>query len=594
MYRYSVDNAVTYTSEDFVLFRESPFACWMERLSLENPDHGIPPDVGSLPPRDTIERQDDMADTLQTEGKDVRLIDWDAQESERRSATVEAMRKGADFIVNGQLALGPLSGSANLLVRTSGYSELGDFLYIPCSTQERCSQHAEFQLCFLADLLHSLQGQLPPQMLVIHGGDDLVPLETESHIYHYQAVKQRFMETMRSFRKHRMPDPAESAHFGRWSDCAHEVLKQRLLREERVSEEITDEDYQEPVLKAAGAAAGTDTSPDLEARASEPAPDTSGAVTTARADTGAATQHADTSGFTLAEQAHMLTPDSYRPGPGVFRLGRPKAGKLERPEQPNTARTESESTAQPREAAACIAQDTGQPLPESAPEAKPRYNRRASDKALQNLEFIGSSPHIPGLALDTAPAPETMPIPEVEPEPETASEIEQPGLSTAPAPSLRDPRSLATSRDNSSVERAPDVALGNNTVWGLPVEETATRSSESLLQNPRRDGDAPESARPVPASHPTIDMDSTYLASPPPVLTTSDPVLPVDVSIDEEEVEHGFGQAGTDVGRGQYKDLRKAKREPNDSFFNDRILSKEAADESTFSNSLITSNDFDD
>ena len=595
MYRYSVDNAVTYTSEDFVLFRESPFACWMERLSLENPDHGIPPDVGSLPPRDTIERQDDMADTLQTEGQDVHLIDWDARESERRSATVEAMRKGADFIVNGQLALGPLSGSANLLVRTSGYSELGDFLYLPCSTQERCSQHAEFQLCFLADLLHSLQGQLPPQMLVIRGGDDLVPLETESHIYHYRAVKQRFMETMRSFRKHRMPDPAESAHFGRWSDCAHEVLKQRLLREERVSEEITDEDYQEPVLKAAGAAAGTDTPLDLEARrASEPAPDTSGAVTTARADTGAATQHADMSGFTLAEQAHMLTPDSYRPGPGVFRLGRPKASKLEQPEPRNTARTDSESTAQPREAATCIAQDTGQPLPESAPEVRPRFNRRASDKALQNLEFIGSSPHIPGLALDTAPAPETMPMPEVEPEPETASEIEKPAFSTAPAPSLRDPRSLATSRENSSVEQAPDVALGNISVCSLPVEETATRNSESLLQNPGRDENAPQSVRPVPAAHPTIDMDGTHLPSPAPALTTSDPVLPVDLGIDEEEVEHGFGQAGTDFGRGQYKDLRKAKREPTDSFFNERILSKEASDESKFSNSLITSNDFDD
>ena len=50
MYRYSVDNAVTYTPDDFVLFRESPFACWMERLTLENPDHGIPPDLKSLSP----------------------------------------------------------------------------------------------------------------------------------------------------------------------------------------------------------------------------------------------------------------------------------------------------------------------------------------------------------------------------------------------------------------------------------------------------------------------------------------------------------------------------------------------------------------
>ena len=55
MYRYAVDNAVTYTSEDLVLFRESPFACWMERLTLENPDHGIPPDLHSEPPGNSIE-----------------------------------------------------------------------------------------------------------------------------------------------------------------------------------------------------------------------------------------------------------------------------------------------------------------------------------------------------------------------------------------------------------------------------------------------------------------------------------------------------------------------------------------------------------
>ena len=76
MYRYSVDNAVTYTSEDLVLFKESPFAAFMERLTLENPQHGIPPDAGSQPPRDTRIRQDEIADTLQAEGRSVVNIDW--------------------------------------------------------------------------------------------------------------------------------------------------------------------------------------------------------------------------------------------------------------------------------------------------------------------------------------------------------------------------------------------------------------------------------------------------------------------------------------------------------------------------------------
>ena len=64
MYRYTVDNAVTYTSEDLVLFRESPFACWMERLTLENPDHGIPPDLDAQPPGNSLKPQDELAETL--------------------------------------------------------------------------------------------------------------------------------------------------------------------------------------------------------------------------------------------------------------------------------------------------------------------------------------------------------------------------------------------------------------------------------------------------------------------------------------------------------------------------------------------------
>ena len=176
MYRYSVDNAITYTSEDLFLFKESPFASFMERLTLENPNHGIPPDVGSEPPGDSRERQDEIAETLIAEGRDVALIEWDISEPERRSATLQAMRKGVDFIVNGQLALGPLSGSANLLMRTSGFSELGDYLYVPCDTQSKTTMQSAFRLCFLADLLHSLQGQLPPQMLIIRGGSDVLPL----------------------------------------------------------------------------------------------------------------------------------------------------------------------------------------------------------------------------------------------------------------------------------------------------------------------------------------------------------------------------------------------------------------------------------
>ena len=304
MYRYSVDQAITYTSEDLVLFKESPFACWMERLTLENPDHGIPANTGTSTPRDTMEPQDDLADTLRAESKDVVLVDWEMEEPLRRTATLEAMRHGADFIVNGQLALGSLSGSANLLMRTSGYSDLGSFLYVPCNTQKITNLHSALRLCFLADLLNSLQGQLPPQMLIIRGGSNVVPLETEDHIYHYRAVKHRFMAAQQAFRKHKMPDPAQSSHFGRWEDCANEVLKQRALRAEH-SDDV--EDVELPQIFEQLQTAGGGTAYDLDA-VNQHAPVSAGSNPGGGPEKGHGT---------LAEQARNLSPMAFSPAPSA-------------------------------------------------------------------------------------------------------------------------------------------------------------------------------------------------------------------------------------------------------------------------------------
>ncbi len=378
MYLYQVDNAVTYTSEDLVLFKESPFASWMERLTLENPEHGIPPDPGSRPPLNSMTRQDDIAETLRAEGKQVLLVDWEAEEPGRRTATLEAMRQGVDFIVNGQLALGSLSGSANLLMRTSGFSDLGDYLYIPCDTQGKTTLHSAFRLCFLADLLHSLQGQLPPQMLIIRGGD-LVPLQTEDHIYHYRAVKLRFMEAMREFRKHRMPDPSESSQFGRWSECANELLRQRALRKNDEWQEVPEEASNEPVDVPSVAVGG-------EAQAlgtPVPATDTTRRILTAGARPGHAVVAPGgqiPSGPTLAEQARMLATETQAP----------RADLSTEPGAPAV-----ESYAQP-----------------------PLVSPAGADAALENLEFIGSASRRPAARHSTGAQDLTLEAPrDLAPEP---------------------------------------------------------------------------------------------------------------------------------------------------------------------------------
>lgn len=378
MYRYSVDNTITYTPDDLVLFRESPFAAWMERLTLENPEHGIPPDVDSVAAMPAATRQDAIVATLRAEGRNVVSIDPQQDEPDRRAATLESMRAGADFIVGAHLSVGDLAGTADMLMRTSGYSELGDFLYIPCETHADSSLQSAFRLCFIADLLANLQGQLPPQLLIIRDGAEVVPLQTDDHIYYYRAVQRRFIAAMQGFRKHRMPDPAESANFGRWAECASEVLKQRDFSEQQRLEEQQEltarahEDHIEvPQLRVAsgsGAMAQYDS-------------DTPGRSEFAAANVFNATAHDNVAGergefgSTLAEQARHLKPGSYRNGkppghtPSLARIGKPRIVSDIQDSANNTARTAGE---------------------------------RAPTDALQNLEFIGSGPGKPASETDTA------------------------------------------------------------------------------------------------------------------------------------------------------------------------------------------------
>ncbi len=488
MYRYTVDNAVTYTSEDFVLFRESPFACWMERLTLENPDHGIPPDIGSTPPGNTMESQQELADTLISEGRDVLLVPWDADEPSRRSATLAAMREGIDFIVDGQLALGPLSGSANLLMRTAGFSELGNYLYMPCDTTGRTTLQSAFRLCFLADLLHSLQGQLPPQMLIIRGSGDLLQLQTDDHIYHYRAVKQRFMTAMREFRKHRMPDPAESSHFGRWAECANEVLRQRALREEQGAEtEQQEAEEQAPV-------------PEPEATPMPIAANAQAQTAEPREQSEQPQQPVRSEG-TLAEQARQLQPGTY-----------------------TTERTPAPYDHKSR--------------PWAANQSPAQVTAAALEGALENLEFIGSSdrgkrigarPEAPSAALGPEPVeepPEETPgaeEPQTTPQPVAARFSGHADLYPQPSQE-RKPHPLDCNDSAINVDPVIDRDEGNwarSTSSPAPTLQTGNREFEvdcvddsdySLPNGSASTGEGPSPTNPAESTaqaRSTLDRDPT-------------------------------------------------------------------------------------
>jgi len=488
MYRYSVDNVITYTPADLVLFRESPFAVWMERLTLENPEHGIPPDIDGIDVNALSRQRDAIVATLRAEGRNVVLIEAQQEEPDRRIATLETMRAGADFIVGAHLAVGNLAGTADMLMRTSGYSELGDFLYIPCETHADSTLHSAFRLCFIADLLANLQGQLPPQLLIIRDGAEVVPLQADDHIYYYRAVQRRFIAAMQNFRKHRMPDPAESAHFGRWAECASEVLKQREFSEQqRLDEQQTSEDQQrsEEQQREVLAAEALAEVPQLRVASGAGARMQFDRETSVRPEFSSATagessardnMFGDRSGYgvTLAEQASLLRPDSYRSGkppghtPSLARIGKPRV----------VADTRVAEQSEVAEAS------------EGAPVMK-----QAITDTLENLEFIGSVPAVAKAEMDV--------------------EFGQ-LFSPAPAPNLREVARRAPR--SHSPERKPGVTHLADLEPRAPVflppdlEPFAAPPPEQLTTHSREDTNGSGDASSV------IDMDTAPVSTLPPVV----------------------------------------------------------------------------
>jgi hypothetical protein len=390
-------------------------------------------------------------------------------------------------------------------MRTSGYSELGTFLYVPCDTQAKTTLQSAFRLCFLADLLHSLQGQLPPQMLIIRGGSDVVPLQTEDHIYHYQAVKQRFMSAQREFRKHRMPDPAESAHFGRWADCANEVMKQRLLsgQDDADANGMSDAPGEEqavsmPLAQAVGAVreptaemTAYDAPTGLvggapavdEPRAEMPALGTPVAGAPA-AGTPAAGQHYAKGipvSDTLAAQARSLAPATPAPvaEPPVVAPG-PEIG-------------EAASEGVGADFSEPGAQDTGS-------FASDRSTARAADAALMDLQFIGSSVREPAADASLAPGGVDRRRPRQEQPP--ASTLGELRESYAHAPVS--PEVLAPATES--------PAIASTTVAAHPLDSPGFNVNQRSIVD--RDELPPLASRPSPRKADAV-LDDAQDAAPP-------------------------------------------------------------------------------
>lgn len=237
---YKDDNGkLVYSASDLMVYMESPFGSWMNRLEKEGLVDSIDKDpvdsMMGLLARKGLAHEQAYLEYLKADGKDVCEIDDSLERAEQERATIKAMHSGAEVIFQARLVLGDFAGYADFLIKVPGSSKLGDYHYTVWDTKlaRKAKPYFTVQLCCYAEMLQAIQGCLPEVVAVVlgkttdDGGPEIQTLRTRDYYYFFRFLKRRFLADQQAFDHKLMPDPANSASWGSWSGYANTILHER-------------------------------------------------------------------------------------------------------------------------------------------------------------------------------------------------------------------------------------------------------------------------------------------------------------------------------------------------------------------------------
>jgi uncharacterized protein len=222
-----------FSPSDLVRYVQSPFASWMERLCLEQPETKAlkdqPDALLSYLAGKGLAHEANYLNALEASSQQVVTIDDKLSNEIRITATLDAMKNGADIIFQACLKSGDFQGFADFLVKVKKPSKLGDYSYEPWDTKLSKQPKAYFiiQLCCYADLLEAAQGVLPDKIAIVLGTQEKVQYRTLDFWAYYRAKKAEFLAQQASFNPNNQPDPFEFKDVGDWTEYVEQVRQQR-------------------------------------------------------------------------------------------------------------------------------------------------------------------------------------------------------------------------------------------------------------------------------------------------------------------------------------------------------------------------------
>jgi len=229
---YQRDGKYYYAPSDLTRYMESPFASWMDRYVLENPQCHIEKDgddaLMGLLQKQGYAHEDALENDFTAQGLSLLKINAESV-ADKYTQTILAMREGVDVIIQARLEHGCLAGYADFLVKVSGASKLGDYHYEVWDTKLSNKVKPSFviQLCCYADMLQAMQGKRPDHIVVALGNGEQERLQSKDYFYYYQSLKHSFLDEQKAFSSDQMADPSNSESWANWSEYAEGLLIER-------------------------------------------------------------------------------------------------------------------------------------------------------------------------------------------------------------------------------------------------------------------------------------------------------------------------------------------------------------------------------
>ena len=228
-----------YTPSDLVTFMQSPFAVWMDRRAVDDPEAARPDaqsaEMLSLREQGRRYEQGFLAQ-LHEQGRQIYEVPNTGNFADRVELTREAMQAGREVIFHGVLKHDCFLGEADFLVRTDYLSncapdfasDFGDYGYEVWETKLAHTVRPEFiiQLCCYADLLETVQGCRPRELQFVLGNGQQVAFRTDDYFYYYRALKQGFLDFLDQFDVATPPLPDLWDNNGRWQTSAETILEE--------------------------------------------------------------------------------------------------------------------------------------------------------------------------------------------------------------------------------------------------------------------------------------------------------------------------------------------------------------------------------